>query len=184
MDVDAQVIPAIGGGDAGGGMKEYENEEAEAAGKNAEAEPVSGQNAINAEPLVAFFGESLIRKIFSKDWHLRDNGIKELQDAILQERAFDRDREACFVNAVGAVRYTVQDKMASVAHKSICFFIELLRHFQDVELDGRLKSELQAFKDPIVSQLVQLLGDNVIKMRNVADDALLAVSMHPQFGVQ
>jgi len=88
------------------------------------------------------------------------------------------------VNAVGAVRYTVQDKMASVAHKSICFFIELLRDFQDVELDGRLKSELQAFKDPIVSQLVQLLGDNVIKMRNVADDALLAVSMHPQFGVQ
>jgi hypothetical protein len=84
-----------------------------------DAEPIEGQNAINAEPLVRFFGEQNIRKIFSKTWQKRDDGIKALENDIVNEGKYSQDEGGAFVNGVGAVRFTVQDKMASVAHKSI-----------------------------------------------------------------
>ena len=79
IDVDNQVLPAMTGAGAGNPPQEYENDQ----GPNMqemEAEPITGENAINAEPLIRFFGEEHVRKIFSKTWQNRDNGIKALED--------------------------------------------------------------------------------------------------------
>lgn len=51
-------------------------------------------------------------------------------------------------------------------------------------LGDKLKGELQHYLDPVVSSLMEKLGDNLLKVRTSAEDALLSLAQHPCFGVQ
>jgi hypothetical protein len=51
-------------------------------------------------------------------------------------------------------------------------------------LTSSLRGELQSYTDHIVSTCVEKLGDNLQKIRNSAEEALLSMSEHPLFGVQ
>ena len=73
--------------------------------------------------------------------------------------------------------------MAQVAQRSMQFLTNLCRNLRPI-LNGSLKGELQSYTDPILSALVEKLGDNLMKVRNSAEDALLAVAEHPCFGIQ
>ncbi len=55
------------------------------------------------------FGEHNIRKIFSKTWQFREEGISNIENDILNDVD---DEPKAFVNGIGVVRYTVGDKMA------------------------------------------------------------------------
>jgi hypothetical protein len=50
-------------------------------------------------------------------------------------------------------------------------------------LNGVLKGELQSYTEPILSALIEKLGDNLMKVRSAAEDALIAMAEHPCFGV-
>lgn len=50
-------------------------------------------------------------------------------------------------------------------------------------LNGGLKGELQSYTEPILSCLVDKLGDNLMKVRASAEDAIMAMTEHPSFGV-
>lgn len=43
-------------------------------------------------------------------------------------------------------------------------------------LNGTLKGELQSYTEPIISSLVEKLGDNLMKVRTSAEDALLSIA--------
>jgi hypothetical protein len=45
-------------------------------------------------------------------------------------------------------------------------------------ISGALKGELQSYTEPIVSSLIEKLGDNLMKVRTSAEDALLAMAEH------
>jgi hypothetical protein len=63
-----------------------------------------------ARPLIAAFGEPIVRKIFSKTWQFREEGLNDIEAMIQSRRVSDEAKG--FVNAVGAVRFTIGDKMA------------------------------------------------------------------------
>jgi len=67
------------------------------------------------------FGEAITRKIFSKTWQFREEGLAEVENMINLGRIQDEAR--AFVNSIGAIRYTIGDKMAQVAQKSMNFLI-------------------------------------------------------------
>lgn len=56
------------------------------------------------------FGESEVRKVFSKVWQLREEGISNIENTILNEGVGNEAK--AFVNGVGVARFTVGDKMA------------------------------------------------------------------------
>lgn len=56
------------------------------------------------------FGEKEVRKVFSKIWQQREEGISNIENTILNEGVGNEAK--AFVNGVGIVRYTVGDKMA------------------------------------------------------------------------
>jgi aspartate/tyrosine/aromatic aminotransferase len=58
--------------------------------------------------LIIVFGDKLVRKIFSRTWQLREEGLNEIENLV--ERIPDRAK--AFVNSIGAVRFTLGDKMA------------------------------------------------------------------------
>jgi hypothetical protein len=63
------------------------------------------------------------------------------------------------------------------------FLTNLCRNLKP-NVSGPLKGELQSYTDPIISALVEKLGDNLMKVRTSAEDALLSIAQHPYFGVQ
>ena len=63
-----------------------------------------------ARPLIQVFGEPVIRKIFSKTWQFREEGLNEIEQSVLGREISDEAKG--FVNAIGAIRYTIGDKMA------------------------------------------------------------------------
>ena len=51
------------------------------------------------------FGEPLVRKVFSKTWQFREEGINGIENMILNEGGINEGK--AFVNGIGVVRYTV-----------------------------------------------------------------------------
>lgn len=60
--------------------------------------------------MIAVFGASDVKKIFSRTWQLREEGINNIESMILNEGGLNEGK--AFVNGIGIVKYTVGDKMA------------------------------------------------------------------------
>lgn len=63
------------------------------------------------------------------------------------------------------------------------FLTNLCRNLKPI-LNPGLKGELQSYTEPIISSLVEKLGDNLMKVRSSAEDAILAMTEHQAFGSQ
>jgi len=97
--------------------EEFNEEEAK------HGEPISADKRSIAQPLIDVFGEPLIRMIFSRTWGLRERGIEQIEDEILNQNKFE-EAEA-FVAGVGVVRHTIGDKIIGVCTRSIQFLTNL-----------------------------------------------------------
>ena len=69
------------------------------------------------------FGEATVRKIFSKTWTLREDGLNILEDEILTQQQYDPSE--AFVAAVAVVRHTIGDKIIQICNRSITFLTNL-----------------------------------------------------------
>ena len=99
-----------------------------------QVEELSHENRKNAQPLIDMFGEEDVGKLFSKTWQLREEAIGSIENQVMNENS-----DEAFVNAVGVVRFTIQDKMAGVAQRSMNFMANVCSSFPDVRLDGPLR---------------------------------------------
>jgi hypothetical protein len=72
----------------------------------------------------------VIRKLFSSNWKMREEGLIELEDRIINGR--DHREEEAFVNGVGAVKLTIQDKMAGVGQKAMNFLTAICETYPRV----------------------------------------------------
>lgn len=107
IDVDAQVIPTMNGNKGkNNAPQEYEDGYED----SKEVEELTGDRIMQAQPLMAVFGPDDVKKIFSKTWQLREEGITSIENMVINEGGLNEGK--AFVNGVGAVRYTVNDKMA------------------------------------------------------------------------
>ena len=154
--------------------EEFNEEEA----KN--GEPIAADKRQAAQPLIDVFGEPVIRKIFSRTWALREKGIDEIEDDILNANKFD-EAEA-FVAGVGVVNQTITDKIIGVCTRSINFFINLCQRV-DPNLSGNQQRDVAGYQTVILTSLVEKLGDNLAKVRQASENALLAMTSHTAFGV-
>ena len=68
-------------------------------------EPIAPNNMAVAQPLIYIFGEPSVRKIFSKTWNLREEGISEIEDFILQ--GGHKDQTEVFIAGVAVVKITI-----------------------------------------------------------------------------
>ena len=66
----------------GGGIGEGE---AGIEGEENKVEEISPENMKYAEPLLPYFGEEVVKKIFSRPWAVREEGMKEAEDIIKKD---------------------------------------------------------------------------------------------------
>ena len=134
-----------------------------------------------SRPLIQAFGEQVVRKIFSKTWQFRDEGLNDVEQMVMGREVSDEAKG--FVNAIGAVRYTLGDKMAQVAQKSMTVLINLCKGSTPTINNSNLKGELYSYTEPILSILSDKIGDNLVKVRSLAEDSMIAMAEHPSFGL-
>jgi hypothetical protein len=72
-----------------------------------------------ARPLIQVFGEPPIRKIFSRTWGLREDGIGEIEQIILN--GGNNGDNLMFLNGIGVSHETLGDKISGVCLRSIKF---------------------------------------------------------------
>ena len=70
-----------------------------------------------ARPLIQVFGEPTIRKVFSRTWGLREEGIGEIEEMILG--GGNNTDGQMFLNGIGVANETLGDKISGVCLRSI-----------------------------------------------------------------
>lgn len=76
-----------------------------------------------AQPLIEVFGEPVIRKIFSRTWNLREQGLGEIEEDIM--RGYKTNISDTFMAAVSIVKSTIGDKIIGVCQRSIQLLINI-----------------------------------------------------------
>lgn len=89
VNVDDMVIPALSKGSGGNAMSEYADGSGFNEDEAREGEPIAKDKRALAEPLIQVFGEQTVRKIFSKTWGLREEGLGTLEQEIIQRQKYD-----------------------------------------------------------------------------------------------
>lgn len=128
-----------------------------------QGEPISPNNMAVAQPLINVFGEPPIRKIFSRTWNLREEGIAEIEDSIMSGRP--NNVTEVFTACIAVVKLTIGDKIVGVAQRSIQFFINLCNRLPNIKTNANQTRELTQYGDAILSNLIDKLGDNLQKIR-------------------
>jgi len=75
-------------------------------------EPIAPAMMAIAVPLIEVFGEPVIRKIFSRTWNLREQGLGEIEEEIM--RGYKSDLQDVFVAVVTIVKQSISDKIIGV----------------------------------------------------------------------
>ena len=75
------VIPAMKKGGNQNQLSEYPDDEDSRNNIN-EAEALSSEDRKAAGPIIDAYGEEVAKKIFSKSWQLREEGLTEIDDSI------------------------------------------------------------------------------------------------------
>ena len=63
------------------------------------------------------------------------------------------------------------------------FLITICRMMAPNISNQALKGELFSYTRPILSAINDKLGDNLVKVRTLAEDSLMAMAEHPSFGL-
>jgi hypothetical protein len=81
LNVDDQILPALSKNAGKNQISEYAEGYNEEEAKD--GEPIAADKRAIAEPLIDVFGEQIVRKVFSKTWNLREEGLALLEDKML-----------------------------------------------------------------------------------------------------
>ena len=78
ISYDDQVIPTL----SKGPKRDVDGKGEGADGDEVKVDEISPENMKYAESLLPIFGEEVVKKMFSKPWAIRDEGLKECEDHV------------------------------------------------------------------------------------------------------
>ena len=113
---DEQVIPTLLKGTGGQKQNIYEGEDfgpdAFPDGKHGLGDDIAPENMKYAEPLIPIFGDEMVKKIFSKSWPTRDEGLKLCEDFIKENLNQNNQMKiGIFQAALTASGHAMDDKI-------------------------------------------------------------------------
>ncbi len=85
-----------------------------------EPEPLKGEFKKIADQYEQFFTEDIFRKVFSKNFANREAGLEDIKTIIAGP--FHSDKAGIVAATLTIVRYTIEDKIASVLISSMDLF--------------------------------------------------------------
>eukprot|EP00828_Plagiopyla_frontata_P002915 TRINITY_DN10677_c0_g1_i2.p1 TRINITY_DN10677_c0_g1~~TRINITY_DN10677_c0_g1_i2.p1 ORF type:complete len:384 (-),score=74.94 TRINITY_DN10677_c0_g1_i2:587-1738(-) len=176
---DEEVIPTIkhkaqpqefDSGEEQGGVNPYRGREAED-----QLEELTEDVHAACVPLLGVLGDVCCKKLFSKNWNMRDDGLKWIHEQIKSRRGGLQGSEPDQLVAIlGAINFTIGDKISSVYMSSVSLLISTLDRFSRIKL--AMKGEVAGFLEVILSNLVERLGESNVRVRESAEEAYIQLA--------
>ena len=182
LNVDDQVLPALKPNAGKNQPDMYAPGEEFNEDEEINGEPIAPAMMAIAAPLIDVFGEPVIRKIFSRTWNLREQGLSEIEEEIM--RGYKSNLSDTFMAAITIVKQSISDKIIGVCQRAIQLLINVCNQLTEVKLSPSQLRDTSASAETILQTLVEKLGDNLQKLRASAEDGILAMCLHPDFGTK
>jgi len=173
---DDTILPTLKKNNTGKGIEE----EMQQQNLPKEAEELTPQHEKLAEPFLPILGRELCKKIFSKHWNLREEGLKTLiievpKDSKSKEINY-RDPWEGFVTIMGVVSLTLIDRVNQVSTQAIY----LLKTILTKKLTNiGTKNELTTYIEIILNALFEKIADTNPRVREMGEDALMSMVRNP-----
>jgi centrosomal protein CEP104 len=177
------VIPTIASGKGEDKILEEmhggaDNPARDARGSEGEAETLSAQNSKFAEPLIDVLGIEICKMIFSKNRSYREGGLKKIEEHLALGDRSDllgrHDEVSIFASILGAIRYTIGDKIAAISIKAMNLLrtlIELLSPNKSM-----MRGDCAEYLNEIVKALLDKIGDNSPNVRELAERTFIFIA--------
>ncbi|CDW88088.1 centrosomal protein of 104 kda [Stylonychia lemnae] len=170
---DDQVIPTLSKGPGKKGGLDEGNGEGGQEGEEGKVEEISPENMKYAEALIPIFGDATVKKMFSRPWALRDEGLKECEEHIKKNNS----ESPVFQAALSAAGQAMGDKIAQIIQRGMSLLQTTLKCC-NTQMDPGNSSAM------VFNQLFVRLGDNNARVREKAEELLLMMAGHKSFGAQ
>lgn len=126
-----------------------------------------------AESLIPIFGEDVVKKMFSRPWALRDEGLKECEDIVVK----NGNDQSAFQAALSAAGQAMGDKIAQIITRGMQLLQATLKAATSPMEPGNSSAI-------VFNQLFNRLGDNNARIREKSEEILLSMAGHKSFGAQ
>ena len=106
---------------------------------------------------------------------MRDDGIKWIHEQLKSRRgALQGSEPDQLVAILGAVNFTIADKISSVYMSAVSLLLSTLDRFSRIRI--AMKGDVAAFLEVILSNLVERLGESNARVRESAEESFIALA--------
>lgn len=129
------------------------------------------------EGFIDVITERCCEQIFSKNWPQREEGLKFLENELNRPTTIHADDAASLFQAIFAVvNYTIGDKISQVSQRSLSLLMNLLAK-PTPKFSPR--NEMTTYIDNVLIVLLDKIGDNNARVKELAENAFLALANNP-----
>lgn len=126
------------------------------------------------ENFIDILTERCCEQLFSKNWPLREEGLKFLENELNRPTTIKADDSASLFQAIfSVVNFTIGDKITQVSQRSISLLMNLLAKPTP---KFSPKNEMVSYIDNVLGVLLEKVGDNNARVKELAENAFLALA--------
>lgn len=131
--------------------------------------------------MIDYITERCCQQLFSKTWANREEGLKFLESELKRPTQIRSDDQSGLFQAIlGAINYTINDKISQVAQRAMSLLIALTSKPGKVSLRG----EANNYMENILDALLDRIGDNNARVKELGENAFFSMANHNAIGVQ
>lgn len=182
---DEQVLPAVANGKVGVNIYEEVEDENPTRGNASSPEPLTGQQLKQAEPIAHILTEPIVKRVFSKNRQLREEGLSRIQAELTSRSSSEIFQEIenweIYSGVLGAVRYTIADNISQISMKAMGLLGVLLKSIPPNR--SYIRGEAAEYLQSILTLLLDKVGDNTAKVREMAEKTYMMLARTDIVGV-
>ena len=145
--------------------------------KEHQAEKMSPETMKLVENIIDIITDKCCEKLFSKNWVLREEGLKFLESELDRPTLIKAEDSASLFQAIfSAINFTIGDKISQVSQRSISLLLNLL---SKPTPKFNAKNEMNSSIDNVLGVLLEKIGDNNARVKELAENAFLAMANNP-----
>lgn len=181
---DDQVLPAVANGKVGVNIYEDNDDDAPGRGNSSSPEPLSGQQSKQAEPFLHILTEPIVKRLFSKNWQFREEGLSRIQSELSSSSSSEifQDLEPwqIYSGTLGGIRYTVGDKVSQVSMKAMGLLAYLFKVLPPNK--SYIRGDGAEYIQSILVLLLEKVGDNNARVRETAEQTYMMMARSDAIG--
>jgi centrosomal protein CEP104 len=174
---DEQVIPTALNGKVPRNVYEDEDDNTTKIDNNG-PESLGVQQSKQSEPFIHILGEDLCKKIFSRTWQFREEGLGEIQNELSKGDSSNLFGESevtdVYTGVLGSVRYTIGDKIAQVSLKAMGLLAALIKNLPIPK--SSLRGDSSEYLQAVLPLLLDKIGDNNPRVRETAEQSYMMLA--------